>query len=418
MTARRFPLSRGVSLIEAIVALAVMATGLLGIVGVQSTLRSNSDISKQRSEAVRLAQARIEELRLFANVSGGTPSFAGIIGSTEIIAADATRGVNATYTRTAQVIDMDTRGGVDVLDAIPRAKSVRVSVTWQDRTGQVQAVTLNAAIAGTPPALAGTLAIPPDGDPARLPLGRNRSIPPSAVNLNDGYSAYLPPSAPSGVVWVFNNVSGIIQLCNLWNNAAGLTRSNLNCAESFARLVSGFVRFSLGAQPTESDARQPASARPVDLEALVMVVDRTAPSPDLSVFCIMDASNAHRFYTAFYCAVPVRSPSVEQNPAWSGALRAGDEALFADAANGNPAGPYRLCRYIMDQQDLTITPVSVSVGSSFIDIRASLVNRNFLVISHQSTCPSRFPEPYPVPNPPPVLPNPFPLWLVQHQPAP
>ncbi|MDP1533833.1 MAG: prepilin-type N-terminal cleavage/methylation domain-containing protein, partial [Rubrivivax sp.] len=43
---------QGVSLIEAVVALAVLAFGMLGLVGVQATLRGNADIAKQRAEAV------------------------------------------------------------------------------------------------------------------------------------------------------------------------------------------------------------------------------------------------------------------------------------------------------------------------------------------------------------------------------
>ena len=58
--------SRGVSLIEALVALAVMSFGMLGVVGMQATLRYNADVSKQRSEAVRLAQEEVERWRSFS----------------------------------------------------------------------------------------------------------------------------------------------------------------------------------------------------------------------------------------------------------------------------------------------------------------------------------------------------------------
>jgi Tfp pilus assembly protein PilV len=52
--------SRGVSLVEAMVALAVMAFGMLAEVGVQTTLRLNADVAKQRSEATRIAQETLE----------------------------------------------------------------------------------------------------------------------------------------------------------------------------------------------------------------------------------------------------------------------------------------------------------------------------------------------------------------------
>src|SRR4051794_6693571 len=63
--------SRGVSLVEAMVALAVMAFGMLAVVGVQSTLRLNGDIAKQRSEATRLAQETLETYRSFTSLDVG-----------------------------------------------------------------------------------------------------------------------------------------------------------------------------------------------------------------------------------------------------------------------------------------------------------------------------------------------------------
>jgi hypothetical protein len=52
-------------------ALAVMALGMMGLVGVQSTLRNTSDVAKQRSEAVRIAQVEIERWRAFTALAGG-----------------------------------------------------------------------------------------------------------------------------------------------------------------------------------------------------------------------------------------------------------------------------------------------------------------------------------------------------------
>ena len=65
------PFQRGISLIEALLALAVMALGMMGLVGVQSTLRNTSDVAKQRSEAVRIAQVEIERWRAFTALAGG-----------------------------------------------------------------------------------------------------------------------------------------------------------------------------------------------------------------------------------------------------------------------------------------------------------------------------------------------------------
>src|SRR3990167_8251582 len=70
MPASRLPLRHhGVSLVEALVALAVMAFCMLALVGVQSTMRLNSDLSKQRTEATRIASEEIERLRSFSSVT-------------------------------------------------------------------------------------------------------------------------------------------------------------------------------------------------------------------------------------------------------------------------------------------------------------------------------------------------------------
>ena len=48
--------------------MAVMAFGMMAIVGLQTTLRQNSDIAKQRSEAVRIAEEAIEQWRAFSAI--------------------------------------------------------------------------------------------------------------------------------------------------------------------------------------------------------------------------------------------------------------------------------------------------------------------------------------------------------------
>ena len=69
---RSILIQRGVSLIEALVAMAIMAFGMLALLGLQGALRGNSDVSKQRSEAVRYAQEQIELLRGFSTLDTAT----------------------------------------------------------------------------------------------------------------------------------------------------------------------------------------------------------------------------------------------------------------------------------------------------------------------------------------------------------
>ena len=96
--------SRGVSMVEAMVALAVMAFGMLAVVGVQSTLRLNADIAKQRSEATRMAQEKLDEWRSFTVIDTVPPA-----GQTawSAIADDVSTvtGSNATYEVRREVVD-------------------------------------------------------------------------------------------------------------------------------------------------------------------------------------------------------------------------------------------------------------------------------------------------------------------------
>ena len=84
---------RGLSLVEALVALAVMAFGMMAYVGIHSGLRLNGDVAKQRAEAVRLAQEAIERWRAFSLMSTdpGETDYADIVTTAdEQIAGQAT----------------------------------------------------------------------------------------------------------------------------------------------------------------------------------------------------------------------------------------------------------------------------------------------------------------------------------------
>ena len=62
----------GFTLLEALIALLTTAFGMLAIAGLHTELSRGSDVAKQRSEAVRLAQKKIEELRAFQQVAAHT----------------------------------------------------------------------------------------------------------------------------------------------------------------------------------------------------------------------------------------------------------------------------------------------------------------------------------------------------------
>ena len=360
------PFQRGISLIEALLALAVMALGMMGLVGVQSTLRNTSDVAKQRSEAVRIAQVEIERWRAFTALAGG--------GSTNYVdmadAVAAIVGTNASFTRTTNVTPM----------AAPLPGSaLTVTVAWKDRTDQDQSVQLSTAIAAIAPELAGTLSVPGDGDVVRQPLGRNRGIPRDAKELGGGNSGWIPPNSP-GIAWVFNNTTGLITLCTTTAAAtAGLVYdliapggNNVVCTADKAVLVSGFLRYAMGAaQPSAAQAAEPPSA-PSDAPASNLMevrVNHATVGFASPMQCVTEHVNpgpgVFDYFTAYYCAVPVTViPGV--TPHWTGSLSLGPAASMAPALATMVTTKLKACRY--------------HTAASYALQSAPLTNRNFLLM--------------------------------------
>lgn len=318
--ARPVQRQRGLSLVEALVALAVMAFGMLAYVGVQSTLRYNGDVAKQRSEAVRIAQEAIEAWRAYVVVEADAAAvdYADI----ETLVDETLTGdpANTTYTLSRTVTDAATD------PAAPRMKTLVVDVTWEDRNGNPQSVRLSTTIASTPPELAGTLSVPNAG-PLRPPRGRHPAIPLEAVDEGT-HSRFTPPQPPGGTVsWLFDITTGVI---------TSICTAPDACTATTALLLSGYVRFATGsAPPTGAESELPPSpSLPVGV-----VVDRTYPGT-LTVACFEQQSPGD---VRYFCAVPVTG-GVDEPPRWAGRSRVTGLDL-AVGVDDTTASRYRVCRY-------------------------------------------------------------------------
>ena len=360
---------RGVSLIEAMVSMAVMAFGTLAVLGVQTSLRLNADISKQRSEAVRIGQERLEQARGYADMAAFRLA---VIPTATPQAVVGYATANASYLIDVQVVE-----SAD-LNA-PRQKTFVTTVNWQDRGNQLQSVSIASVIHGTPPMLKGSLVVPGDTGPIRNPGNRHFAIPRDAMLVpGTSNSLYSPPGAPAGVSWVLNNVSGFItQRC-----------LGAVCEAFNGRLLAGFVRF---ATAVENPGPAATESPPGGLMAVGINVVLTSPEAPAAAVCFVNDELVSGF-SVYVCAVPV-----DASGRWSGRSEVTGLLPLATDVADLTIGRFRVCRYT-PYRDHRLAPSQMRNEEhplEYANVTSSLPNQNFLVVkaSGVNGCPADGPAP-------------------------
>jgi len=187
--------------------LMVMSFGMVALVGLLATLRRGGDVAKQRSEAMRIAQADLASLRAFADLKrpngSTTPDYDTDLAVSELAWNAAVANGNTTFTVTRKVTPVINVG------AEPQARTVDVTVDWLDRAGEQGKLRLSSVISRTDPAFSGAAAITPPVIGLRTTSGRNPAIPAGAADLPDQRSVYRP-SPSTTTVLVFNRLTGVI----------------------------------------------------------------------------------------------------------------------------------------------------------------------------------------------------------------
>jgi Tfp pilus assembly protein PilV len=128
---------RGFTLSEAVVAFGITATGLLAVASFQGDLITDSAYNKARSEALALAEQKIEEFKHYTLADEDTyidDDGDGVMDPDGNYSDPAIDGQNAVFTRSW---DLDT--GND-------GRAVDVTVTWTDSNNVDQSVALSASI--------------------------------------------------------------------------------------------------------------------------------------------------------------------------------------------------------------------------------------------------------------------------------
>jgi prepilin-type N-terminal cleavage/methylation domain-containing protein len=167
---------RGFSLIEVMIAAAVLAIGLLALAQLQTALIRSSAEARAFSLATTLAKDKIEELRAFNTLRSGN-SYQALADGSETLGVISGIDFRRSWTVTRYVFNRDPDGNKATYDGVFQAydtdtgdtpnpyrgntssgfvddnefKQVSVSVVWNDASGQTQVVTIQDAIAAVAP---------------------------------------------------------------------------------------------------------------------------------------------------------------------------------------------------------------------------------------------------------------------------
>lgn len=130
--------STGFTLVEVLIALLVFSIGMLGLIKLQGEVTLNSADSRMYTQAVNLAQDKVEELRNYVHQTTYDAYTSNLDGS-EIT------GSNATFIRTWDITNNDLDGYQDI----------SVTVSWVGIDGEDKEVVLTSQIAEVEPSRSG-----------------------------------------------------------------------------------------------------------------------------------------------------------------------------------------------------------------------------------------------------------------------
>lgn len=384
----------GVTLIEALVALMVMSFGMVALVGLMSNLRHGADIAKQRGEAMRIAQAEQAQMRAFSVLEKQAGDPANAVEFVNVVTTEATprnpANANATFIVRREVTPF-IKDGTE-----PQAQTVSVKVSWNDRSGREESLTLDSVVSRTDPRFGGALSITPPANGIRMPDGRHPAIPVAAKDLG-GLSAYRPSSTGS-TVWVFNNRSGVIVgkcAIPVATAVSSLTVSDVeSCTNNtVGYLVSGTIRFSTTspANPAAPEATaQPLSVY-LNLTPSQFTVKNSSGQDVLapggaypvspSYECFSDAPTATGSTQPFVNYSCVVYPNTQAPPNWWG------QVLLGGLDLGTAETQSKVCRYSADYNGNGRID-NEEHPAAYAGVSYSLARQNFLVVRGNVPCPS------------------------------
>jgi hypothetical protein len=339
------PRQRGYALFDALLAFVIAMGGIYALVAMQTRMARDADVAKQRTEATRLAQERIELLRSYTTIQ----AVGGQLAWVDLAAGNDSVSTNATFARSWQL------GG----DDDDTMRTVTMNIDWTDRAGDPQSVTMSTVISRTDPAHVGALGFPlPENTTLKRPKNRNLNIPVPAKDLGNGKSVY---QLSSNFAVVFSNDSGyVVQRCDHEvNTVADL---DTGCTSYDAYILAGYVSRTMSSFPS------PLGVNTAGLTGL----DGTR-----SVQCSMGAATDQNTgaaidgYQYYLCILPV-----EPGGRWSGTVRLSGMALGSS---------YLVCRF--QQPEASGVSPNLRNVQPYASVGESLDGQNYVITSGGS-CPS------------------------------
>ena len=185
----------GFGLIEILVTLGILSVGIVGVTVLQSTVTKQSSENKSRTEALAIAQSRIEDMRNYTGDVDTLAEFQAQFANTNGFANSTTiTGTNATFTRAEQI------GSSGDL------KTVTVQVSWTDNDNLTQTVSLNSRLSYIAPRSIGDTALEAAASVVDAPTGRARlgegQLPANAVTVSNGDGTSLYDDGGSDLMLV------------------------------------------------------------------------------------------------------------------------------------------------------------------------------------------------------------------------
>ena len=376
--------AHGFALIEVLVSVIVVAFGMLALASMQLNLSRNADVAKQRSEAVRLAQEKMECLRAFTQITTSTTTSAtrNCMGALRAIYAwddlatvssDPLNPLASAYSNTTYARSW-TIGGL-TSDSL---RPVTVTLAWTDRAGAAQTFVLNSVISQSNPDNAGELGFPlPQNTNLKRPKNRSLNIPVAALSLGNGQSVY---QLNSNLAVVFNDDSGyVVQRCTTTVTAANYASlvSGGQCTNFNAYIIAGYISgdttwdAEAANLPTGINTSSVTGWDSSSGQTIACSYSQTTQATNQNTGSAIAGSNQYRYYL---CVVPVTAGGT-----WSGTIR------LAGMTTNNSGSRWRACRFEFPASALFPNANERNV-QPYSNVSTSLDSQNYYLSS--GTCPS------------------------------